>query len=304
MKTIIITILILSSTLSAFTKFQIENIKIAKKIGSQTYAKDGMNFGDALAGMIVRESSAGLKVVGDKYKNGKLKSLYQSSLGAFQIKLSTAKLTIKKNPRLYKKYNYLVYDGKSIYSKYEKLKKEYQFYKKRLSQNINEIVDEEIKKTYDFKKIQYYNSVLNNKKWIERYKKKEKKAIDTFEWAKKMKIYHEKELKKKKTIIKKEVENEYNTYENKIKEIEKEVKVISHKIAKDTTLINKLLTDVKFSAEIAANYLKMIYNEALNRGFYNVYKRAIGRYNGGWNNKIYYNKVKKNIIDLKRKGII
>lgn len=217
------------------TTDQVTKIVDIYQIGKTIEAKDGMTFENTLPSMFCQESSCGVYVLGDKYdKNGKLKSVYESSLGNFQIKLSTAKLTIRNNENLLKKYGYLLYEGKSVYIKFEKNKK----------------------------KLDYYKSVLENPVWIERKEKGNKKAIKTIKWATK----------------------------NYKKHLDVHHKLMS-KAHKDTKLINKLFTDYKFGAEIAGHYLKDMYEEAIDRGFNNRYKRSVGRYNGGWNNMNYANKV-------------
>lgn len=171
-------IAMMSSSLLALTPLQIKNINIAKNIGSKVKAKDGTTFEKALCGILLQESSAGLEIIGDSTKNGKLQSLYKSSLGAFQIQVKTAKLVIQKDPYMNR----------------------------------------------------YFKGLLTN----------------------------------------------------------------------DKRLVNMLFTNVQFSALIAAEYLKMTYNEALKRGFKHPWRKAISRYNGGWNNTKYINRVLKRIRFLKR----
>jgi hypothetical protein len=220
--------MVMVSTVWGLSTDQIQKAQIAYTVGKAIKADDGMTFEKTLASMLGVESSWGEEVIGDKYdKNGRLKSVYESSLGGFQIKLSTAKLTIRKFPHLMKKYGHMLYDGKSIYLKYEENKK----------------------------KMDYYKGVLANPKWKERYKRGEKKAIDTMAWANRNYIKHMKI---------------HNSLVSKAK--------------KDTKLINKLFTDVRFGAEIGGHYLLMQYNYTLAKGWSRPYKRAVGRYNGGWNN--------------------
>jgi len=158
-------------------KKQKHTLMVANYIGSKIFAHDGMNFGHALQGIALAESSAGLCIIGDKYKNGKLKSLYDSSLGAFQIKLSTAKFIIRKTPILMHRFH-------------------------RLLKN-------------------------------------------------------------------------------------------------DKVLVNLLLTEPRFSAEIAGHYLRLMYNEAKHKKLSNPYFRTISKYNGSWNNVKYYKRVKSKMKWMK-----
>lgn len=151
---------------------------VASSVGSRIYSKDGMNFGKALQSIALAESSAGVFIIGDKYKNGKLKNLYDSSLGAFQIKLSTAKFTIKRTPILMKRFS----------------------------------------------------RIVNN----------------------------------------------------------------------DQILVNLLLTQPRFSAQIAGHYLRLMYEEATSKKLNKPYFRAISRYNGGWNNVVYYNRIKDRMAWIKK----
>ncbi|MEA3452208.1 MAG: hypothetical protein U9Q83_09955, partial [Bacteroidota bacterium] len=194
----------------------------AFEIGKSVKATDGMTFEHTLVGIVLQESSAGKDLIGDKYEDkyyyknwnkeegimenifvkrkhtfieegnryyrykkhylkkvyvlkGQLKSLYDSSLGAFQIKLSTAKIVIKKN---LPDYHYLLED--------------------------------------------------------------------------------------------------------------------------EDLLVKKLLANIKFSAVVAANYLKLMYEEAQRRKKRNPWFKAISRYNGGQNNETYFKLVNKRIRFFKR----
>ena len=232
----LILILLISITFSfSLTTEQVNKIKIAYIVGKNIKAEDGTTFEKTLVGILGQESSFGEYILGDAYDtNGALKSVYKSSLGGFQIKLSTAKLTIRKYPHLMKKYGHLLYNGDSIYLEYEKNKK----------------------------KMDYYKSVLNNPEWLKRYRNGEKKAVDTMILASK----------------------NYN----------KHIKIhnsLMEKARKDTKLIDKLFTDVIFGATIAGHYLKLQYDYAILKDLSSPYKKAIGKYNGGWNNMEYANKV-------------
>lgn len=69
----------------------------------------------------------------------------------------------------------------------------------------------------------------------------------------------------------------------------------------DTEIANMLLSDVVFSAKIAANYLVILHRQ---RG---QYVKVVSGYNGGMINYPYYNRVMKNMRLVKRlvaKGVI
>lgn len=62
----------------------------------------------------------------------------------------------------------------------------------------------------------------------------------------------------------------------------------------DTEIANRLLSDVAFSAQIAANYLVILQSQ---RG---KYLHVVSGYNGGMVNYPYYNRVMKNMTLVKR----
>lgn len=68
----------------------------------------------------------------------------------------------------------------------------------------------------------------------------------------------------------------------------------------DTALINRLITDAEFGAQLSAYYFIKNYNEALKRGMSRPYFRAISRHNGGWNNKTYFNALMKNLRSIRK----
>jgi hypothetical protein len=287
-------IFIININLFALNTIALNKIKTAWDFGKHTKAKDGMTFEYAISGIMGQESSWGKAVVGDKYtKTGKLKDLYESSLGNFQIKISTAKLTIKKIPYLKKKYKYLIYDGNSIYKKYISLNKkliklEATSYKNISCENKN------------YNKMSYYYKIYNNKSWNNKAKNNNKKAIKTLIWAKRK--YEEYKKKYNKALFERNLKfsKKEKELQIKIKDIKNKLSLLKLKANKDTLLINKLLIDFKFGSEIASNYLKLIYEEALNKKLKNPYKRAIGRYNGGWNNMVYYNKIKNRVKTIRK----
>jgi len=123
------------------------------------------------------ESSLGIYTVGDKYdSNGRLKSLYDSSLGAFQIKLSTAQKVIMYFPNLRRKYGHLVNPNKTTYKKY----------------------------AYHYKKYKHYISILNNPIWRKRWKNG--RGLKTYRWAKRNFEYQKKELLKLKYLAYKDID--------------------------------------------------------------------------------------------------
>jgi len=304
--TILIAQAILVTGLFALNVDQTNKVKIAYAVGKTIKAKNGMTFEHTLPSIMGQESSWGVYVIGDKWdKNGRLKSVYMSSLGNFQIKLSTAKLTIRKYPHLMKKYGKLLYDGKSIYLKYEKHQSQLAKYKNLTDGGISSYIAKKKKSldnSTDYKKMTYYSNIIENPKWIEREKAGKKRAIRTMTWAKRELIYHttrynNKMQKLSKTAIKNYMKDlKKYTYHNQ------EVGKLIVKANKDTRLINKLLNDFRFGAEVGGHYLLSMYEEAINNGHnrQNAYWKAIGRYNGGWNNTTYYTKVKHKMKTVKK----
>jgi hypothetical protein len=166
-------ILFLTLPLFALSSEQAHKLQVAYYIGTLVKTSDGFSFEKTLCAIMLQESSAGEELIGDKYADGKLKSLYDSSIGVFQIKLSTVKFIIKSDDYMNKNFKHLL---------------------------------------------------KNDKK-----------------------------------------------------------------------LINMLLTSTSFSTLVAATYLKMNYEVALRRGYRNPWHSAISRYNGGWRNTTYKNKIFKRL---------
>jgi len=79
------------------------------KIGKTFKTADGVTIENTLTAISLRESSLGKFIVGDKKKNGDLKPLEEMSLGAFQIRLGTARDVIMNNDLF--KYKYLLKDN-------------------------------------------------------------------------------------------------------------------------------------------------------------------------------------------------
>lgn len=218
---------------------QVERIKVAYSVGKNIKASDGRNFAMALPSMAGVESSWGSLIIGDSVdKRGNQKHLFDCSLGAFQIKMDTARLTIRNNPSLYEKYGNLIYDGERVSN------------------------GELVRLIADIKK---YSKILTDGELISKKNQGDKKSINKLMWAK--------------TQL----------------EITKENYVITaKKYSKDSQLANKLMNDYEFGSVIAGHYLKDMYNIALDRNYTKTYKRAIGRYNGGWSNMKYADAVADN----------
>lgn len=305
--------LLISITLSfgayGLDQEQIDKVRITYNVGKSIKASDGMTFETSLSGIFGQESSWGTYIVGDKYDDsGRLKDLYESSLGGLQVKLSTAQFTIKFYPHLYKKYKHLVYEGEGIYEKFAYHKKMIAKYRKKTEGGFDKFLQEKTEASEHKKKIAYYTKVLNNPKWIERFNNEEEKAIKTFAWAERELAYHKAKLSNESamTIIK--ATQEYNKLINKLNEHIDKYNEYLDDARRDTKLINALMTNHHFASEIAGHYLLWCYEDALNRGYgKSSYWRAIGRYNGGWANRTYYKKVSermKIVRKLKKDGLI
>lgn len=284
----------LGLSLFAFTDEQIEKIQVGYNVGKKIVASNGESFEKTLPSLLGQESSWEEHVIGDKYdSDNRLKSVYESSLGNYQVKLSTAKLTIRKYDHLYKKYKHMLYEGDSIYLEYESNLEKLKNQRKLTKGGIEYFQENSLKileNSEHAKKIEYYESIINNPKWIERFNRSEEKAIKTMDWAHRRLDYHKKHYDSSFAISYSNAEKEYNIAIKKLEEYEKIDNTLKVKAHKDTMLINKLLSDNKFGAEIAGHYLLSMYEEALSKGYkgFEAYWRAVGRYNGGWNNEKYY----------------
>ena len=218
---------------------QVERIKVAYSVGKNIKASDGRNFAMALPSMAGVESSWGSLIIGDSVdKRGNQKHLFDCSLGAFQIKMDTARLTIRNNPVLFEKYGNLIYDGERV--------------------SNNELMST----ITDIKK---YSKILTDKELISKKNQGDKKSINKL-----MRAKTQLDLSKDNYVI------------------------IAKKYSTDSKLANKLMNDYEFGSVIAGNYLKDMYNIAHNRNYNNKFKRAIGRYNGGWSNMKYAEAVADN----------
>ena len=113
---ILLSVLLILTTLPLYSlnTLQINNLKTVYNLGKKIKASNGFSFENTLCAIMLQESSAGLELIGDKYKNGKLKSLYDSSLGIFQIKLNTAKEVIIKDKFMNKNFKHLLKNDKAL----------------------------------------------------------------------------------------------------------------------------------------------------------------------------------------------
>lgn len=72
------------------------------------------------------------------------------------------------------------------------------------------------------------------------------------------------------------------------------------KLLDDGQLTTQILNSPQFSSMLAGYYLKLNYEVAKKRGYWNPYFKAISRYNGGWNNTTYYKRVMRNMKIIKK----
>ena len=205
-------------------------------------ANDGFSFEKTLCAIYITESSAGVKIIGDKYTStGILKPLYISSLGPGQIKLKTALIVLNNFPKLKRKFHVRSHSVK-IYETYSNLL--LRLYKLKLK--------------------------LNYLIRVQRYPQ----ATDIM---------------------------------NQIYSVKHKLANYHSDILNDNKIINLLLTNIKFSVAISANYLIMTYEEAQRRHMWKPYLKAISRYNGGWYNYVYVRRVMRHLKFVKKlikKGVI
>jgi len=98
---------------------------------------------------------------------------------------------------------------------------------------------------------------------------------------------------------------EYKYWKNKYKQYWREI--YSRYYHKDIRIMNLLLTDPNFYVTVSVLKLIDSYNTALKKKMWNPYFKAISRYNGGWTNKRYYQRVMKKmriVRCLKRHGYL
>lgn len=94
------------------------------------------------------------------------------------------------------------------------------------------------------------------------------------------------------------VRNRLNHIHQEILNLKKINKTLIVKASKDQTLINNLLHNHKFSADIAGHYLVLLYETAKNKKLPNSYLSALSAYNGGWFNTAYCNLIRKKMITV------
>jgi len=108
---VMVFLFVMTTNTQAF-QLDVEQEKLAHeiyKIGKTFKTADGITIENTLTAISLRESSLGKFIVGDKKKNGDLKPLEEMSLGAFQIRLGTARDVIMNNDLF--KYKYLLKDN-------------------------------------------------------------------------------------------------------------------------------------------------------------------------------------------------
>ena len=244
----IILLMISVSFSFGLTNEQIQKIQDVYTIGKNIKTSDGHTFEKTLVGIMGQESDWGDFF---NYKNMAKESQLKSptsSIGDFQIQLATAQEVIKSNDILLKKYGHMLYEGKTVYFKYE---------------NNN-------------KQLEYLKKIMYNGKLVSKAKSGDIKA------QKKLKSAHESFTRLKKENI-----------------------TLLTNAEKDRRLINNLLHNHKFSADIAGHYLVNLYEDAKERKLSNPFTRSIGAYNGTWNNTAYTQLINKKInlfADLRKKG--
>jgi hypothetical protein len=150
------------------SKKQISLLQKAYSIAKKYKSNDGHTFEDTIVAIYLVESNAGKHLIGDKYYvTGELKSLYESSLGPGQIKLSTALLVINSFDNLKRKYGQLYHKDYYAFKKYVPI----------------------------MRKLTYYKSVLNNPIWKKRWAEGKKLKVKAWAereykyWLKKIKPY-------------------------------------------------------------------------------------------------------------------
>jgi len=273
MKKIIIFIIISSISAFAISEKQMNKANEVFEVGVKLGSK---KLGYILAGIFGTESSWGNMYIGDKYKkDGSLKPLYKCSLGNFQIKLSSAREVFEKTKNLKLIYPEYYFKGKSVILKYNNLNN---YFNKHKYLKTLKIYSE-----HNFKKYNNYNSILNNKELNKKFILRDIKTVEL--------IFNTlNNLNKLNKIIEVSYNKEIILYNKNVKIYNK----IYINANKEIKLMNRLICDYKFSAEIAGNYLYFLYKQKKS------IKRVIGRYNGGWNNITYYNRVIKNIKNYKK----
>ena len=82
----------------------------------------------------------------------------------------------------------------------------------------------------------------------------------------------------------------------------KELSEYSHLIngKRSPLIVSRLLNDVEFSSKIAGYFLKSLYERARTKKYNDPWRKAIGKYNGGWYNKVYYPRIIGTLGDIKK----
>jgi len=95
----------------------------------------------------------------------------------------------------------------------------------------------------------------------------------------------------------------YAYWQHKYEKVKKKFAKYRKAYYKDLHIAEMLLADIKFNVKIAVHYLILNYEIAKLRGYPNPWLKAISRYNGGWKNKKYINRIliKMRIIRILKK---
>jgi len=177
-KVLLLFILLSSFVFGKLNQYQIKLLQTVYDEAKKYKAIDGHVFNDTLCAIYLTESSAGIDVIGDNVdlRTGKIRTLFESSIGPGQIRLATALFVMNHFPDEFKDYSYLMHDDIYAYKKYV-------IYLK----NIDKF--EDIIKRYR-SKYPYIKS-----------KKKRKRYRNVLRWANKELINNRRKLKKYKYII-------------------------------------------------------------------------------------------------------
>lgn len=175
MNKLLLILLISLSSLMANYGLDDNQIQVLQKAYNQAKnykTEDGFSFKEIILAIYLQESSAGIDIIGDNYTStGKVKSLYESSLGSGQIQLGTAQTVLHTFPYLETKYGNLLHDNVYSYQKYV----------------------QHLKNIDKFKTILDSDELKNNSETL--------KGIETKKWA-------EFELKRNETILKEKYWND------------------------------------------------------------------------------------------------
>ena len=148
-----------------FNESQAYNIKRAYKIGKQIKADNGLTFENTLASIIFSESSAGKFILGDKDKY-----IRNCSLGPYQIRLSTAKWIIKKDPFLRKYFGGIKNEDTLITMLLTKTDFGALVSGRLLRFWYNYALHKGVKKPWDYA-VSRYNGGIHNKKYVSKIRR-------------------------------------------------------------------------------------------------------------------------------------